>query len=76
MRRRDTKRKRASESCERPTGWNQERRLLTQKKRFGYSACGGVVLRTARELDVSRSGLMSRMTTLDIDAEKFKAKRG
>jgi DNA-binding NtrC family response regulator len=40
------------------------------------AACGGVVLRTARELDVSRSGLMSRMTTLDIDPEKFKAKRG
>ncbi len=40
------------------------------------AACGGVVLRTARELDVSRSGLMSRMATLEIDAEKFKAKRG
>lgn len=40
------------------------------------AACGGVVLRTARELDVSRSGLMSRMTTLGIDAEKFKAKSG
>jgi DNA-binding NtrC family response regulator len=40
------------------------------------AACGGVVLRTARELDVSRSGLMSRMTTLGIDAERFKAKPG
>lgn len=39
------------------------------------AACGGVVLRTAKELDVSRSGLMSRITTLDIDAERFKAKR-
>jgi DNA-binding NtrC family response regulator len=38
------------------------------------AACGGVVLRTARELDVSRSGLMSRMSTLQIDAEKFKIK--
>ena len=40
------------------------------------AACGGVVLRTARELAVSRSGLMSRMATLEIDAAKFKAKRG
>jgi len=40
------------------------------------AVCGGVVLRTARELSVSRTGLMSRMTTLEIDPEKFKAKRG
>jgi len=40
------------------------------------AACGGVVLRTARELSVPRSGLMSRMATLEIDPEKFKAKRG
>lgn len=40
------------------------------------AACGGVVLRTARELDVSRSGLMSRIATLEIDSEKFKVRRG
>jgi DNA-binding NtrC family response regulator len=40
------------------------------------AVCGGVVLRTARELSVSRTGLMSRMATLEINPEKFKAKRG
>ena len=40
------------------------------------AVCGGVVLRTARELSVSRTGLLSRMSTLEIDPEKFKAKRG
>ncbi|MGB8223977.1 MAG: sigma 54-interacting transcriptional regulator [Polyangiales bacterium] len=39
------------------------------------SACGGVVLRAARELSVSRTGLMSRMTTLEIAPKKFKPKR-
>jgi DNA-binding NtrC family response regulator len=40
------------------------------------SACGGVVLRAARELSVSRTGLMSRMATLEIAPDKFKPKRG
>ncbi|MGB8331302.1 MAG: sigma 54-interacting transcriptional regulator, partial [Polyangiales bacterium] len=40
------------------------------------SACGGVVMRAARELSVSRTGLMSRMTTLEIAPEEFKPKRG
>ncbi len=39
------------------------------------AACGGVVLRTARELSVSRTGLLSRMTTLKIDPGEFKPKR-
>ncbi len=40
------------------------------------AACGGVVLRAARELAVSRSGLLSRMATLEIDSSKFKTKLG
>jgi DNA-binding NtrC family response regulator len=40
------------------------------------AACGGVVLRAARELSVSRSGLISRIATLQIEAAKFKVKRG
>jgi transcriptional regulator with GAF, ATPase, and Fis domain len=40
------------------------------------SACGGVVLRAARELSVSRTGLMSRIATLEIAPEKFKPKQG
>jgi DNA-binding NtrC family response regulator len=39
------------------------------------SSCGGVVLRAARELSVSRTGLMSRMATLEITPERFKSKR-
>jgi DNA-binding NtrC family response regulator len=39
------------------------------------AACGGVVLRTARELSVSRTGLLSRMTTLKINPNEFKPKR-
>ena len=34
---------------------------------------GGVVAKTARELKVSRTGLISRMATLDVDAQQFKA---
>ncbi|MGB5696921.1 MAG: sigma 54-interacting transcriptional regulator [Polyangiales bacterium] len=40
------------------------------------SACGGVVLRAARELSISRTGLISRMSTLEITPESFKPKRG
>jgi len=39
------------------------------------AACGGVVLRAARELSVSRTGLLSRLATLKIDPSKFKPKR-
>ncbi len=39
-------------------------------------ACGGVVLRAARELSVSRTGLLSRMNTLKIDPNKFKRSQG
>ena len=39
------------------------------------TACRGVVLRTARELSVSRTGLLSRMTTLKIDPNAFKPRR-
>ncbi|MGB5695716.1 MAG: helix-turn-helix domain-containing protein, partial [Polyangiales bacterium] len=39
-------------------------------------ACGGVVLRVARELSVSRSGLISRMATLEINPNDFKPKSG
>lgn len=38
-------------------------------------ACGGVVARTARMLGVPRTGLISRMATLEIDAEQFKSQR-
>ena len=36
------------------------------------AACGGIVARTARVLSVPRTGLISRMATLEIDPEKFK----
>ncbi len=36
------------------------------------TACGGIVARTARMLSVPRTGLISRMATLEIDPEKFK----
>ncbi len=36
------------------------------------SACDGIVARTARMLGVPRTGLISRMATLEIDPEKFK----
>jgi DNA-binding NtrC family response regulator len=36
------------------------------------AACGGIVARTARMLSVPRTGLISRMATLEIDPEKFK----
>lgn len=36
------------------------------------SICGGVVARTARVLSVPRTGLISRMATLEIDPESFK----
>ena len=35
-------------------------------------ACGGIVARTARVLSVPRTGLISRMATLEIDPEQFK----
>jgi DNA-binding NtrC family response regulator len=35
-------------------------------------ACNGIVARTARMLGVPRTGLISRMATLEIDAEQFK----
>ena len=38
-------------------------------------ACGGIVARTARLLSVPRTGLISRMATLDIDPERFKRRR-
>jgi DNA-binding NtrC family response regulator len=36
------------------------------------AACGGIVARTARVLSVPRTGLISRMATLEIDPEQFK----
>ncbi len=36
------------------------------------TATGGIVARTARMLSVPRTGLISRMATLEIDPEKFK----
>jgi transcriptional regulator with GAF, ATPase, and Fis domain len=39
------------------------------------AACHGIVARTARMLDVPRTGLISRMGRLDIDAERFKERR-
>ncbi len=35
-------------------------------------ASGGIVARTARTLSVPRTGLISRMATLEIDPERFK----
>ncbi len=35
-------------------------------------ACEGVVARAARELSMSRTGLISRMATLEIDADRFR----
>ena len=40
------------------------------------AACHGIVALTARMLEVPRTGLISRMGRLDIDAEKFKERRG
>jgi transcriptional regulator with GAF, ATPase, and Fis domain len=40
------------------------------------AACHGIVARTARMLDIPRTGLISRMGRLDIDAEQFKERRG
>lgn len=39
------------------------------------AACHGIVARTARMLDIPRTGLISRMGRLDIDAEHFKERR-
>jgi DNA-binding NtrC family response regulator len=39
------------------------------------AACEGIVARTARMLSVPRTGLISRMATLDIDPEQFKRRR-
>ncbi len=38
--------------------------------------CDGIVARTARMLDVPRTGLISRMGRLDIDASRFKERGG
>jgi len=38
------------------------------------AACEGIVARTARMLSVPRTGLISRMATLDIDPELFKSR--
>ncbi|MGD8316090.1 MAG: sigma 54-interacting transcriptional regulator [Myxococcales bacterium] len=40
------------------------------------AACDGVVARTARMLDVPRTGLISRMATLEIEPERFNGRRG
>jgi DNA-binding NtrC family response regulator len=39
------------------------------------AACGGIVARTARMLSVPRTGLISRMATLEIDPDNFKSGR-
>jgi transcriptional regulator with GAF, ATPase, and Fis domain len=39
------------------------------------ATCHGIVARTARMLDVPRTGLISRMGRLDIDPSRFKEKR-
>jgi len=39
------------------------------------AACHGIVARTARMLDVPRTGLISRMSRLDIDPSRFKEQR-
>ncbi len=39
------------------------------------AACGGIVARAARLLSVPRTGLISRMATLEIDPEQFKTRR-
>jgi DNA-binding NtrC family response regulator len=39
------------------------------------AACHGIVARTARMLDVPRTGLISRMSRLDIDPARFKERR-
>jgi DNA-binding NtrC family response regulator len=36
------------------------------------AACGGVVARAARELSMSRTGLISRIATLEIDSDRFR----
>jgi len=40
------------------------------------AACEGVVARAARALSVPRTGLISRMATLEIDPDEFKRNRG
>ena len=40
------------------------------------ASCHGIVARTARMLSVPRTGLISRMATLDIDPERFKRRAG
>lgn len=71
------------------SGWNgvQERwRELNEQKQGldemertiieeALTECGGIVARTARMLSVPRTGLISRMATLDIDPEAFKERR-
>ena len=47
-------------------------RLLCLSGLVALAACGGIVARTARMLSVPRTGLISRMATLEIDPEKFK----
>ena len=39
------------------------------------ASCGGIVAKAARMLSVSRTGLISRMATLDINPEQYKRRR-
>jgi DNA-binding NtrC family response regulator len=58
---------------------NQERAGLDSAERAiiedAMAACEGVVARAARMLSVPRTGLISRMATLEIDPDKFKRRR-
>jgi DNA-binding NtrC family response regulator len=58
---------------------NQQQNLDASERAViedALAACGGVVARTARMLDVPRTGLISRMGRLGIDAESFKRRKG
>ena len=46
----------------------REKEIIEQ----ALAACEGVVARAARELSMSRTGLISRMATLEIDADRFR----
>lgn len=65
-----------------PTRWQQmsekrddlellEKALIEET----LEACEGFVARAARVLSLSRTGLISRMATLEIDADEFRARR-
>jgi len=59
---------------------NEQRRALDALEKAivedALEACGGIVARTARMLSVPRTGLISRMATLEIQPEEFKRRRG